>query len=201
LQTTENNMISRIYGHGRGWCFTPSSFLDLGSHDAVRQALKRLENKGKIRSIARGLYDYPRTHKAIGELPPDLEKAAEAVAQKFGLRIQASGAYAANLLGLSEQVPAKVVFLTDGSSKKIKIANTEVMFRKTTPKNMKLAGSAAGLVIQAFKYMGKQHITPKIAAGVLLRLRLDDKQFLLKNLSASPSWIAKLIKSVAEEAT
>ncbi len=117
----------------------------------------------------------------------------------MGLRIQPSGAYAANLLGLSEQVPAKVVFLTDGSAKKIKIGNTDVTFKKTTPKNMQLAGTTAGLVIQAFKYMGKDHITPQIAARLLARLNDSDRQLLLSNLSASPMWIAKLIKSVAGE--
>jgi len=60
-------------------------------------------------------------------------------------------AAALNLLGLSEQVPAKIVFLTEAESRKLKIGLMEIELRRTTPKNMASAGRLSGLVIQAFR--------------------------------------------------
>jgi len=132
--------------------------LDLGSHSAIRQALVRLEKSKVIRRTGRGVYDCPKIHKDIGRLPPDVNQAAQAVAKKYAIKIQPSGALEANLLGLSEQVPVKVVFLTDGSGKKVMIGNTEVIFRNVAPRFMLLAGSAAGLLVQALKFFGQKHV-------------------------------------------
>ncbi len=74
-------------------------------------ALHRLVKQGVLRRLARGLYDYPRSHPQLGMLTPSVDTIAQALAGRDRLRIQPSGAYAANLLHLSEQVPAKAVFL------------------------------------------------------------------------------------------
>lgn len=94
--------------------FTPRHFLDLAGRPAVTSALMRQTSAGTIRQLGRGLYDYPKLHQALGPLTPTPEALATALAGRDRVRLQPSGAYAANLLGLSEQVPAKVVFLTDG---------------------------------------------------------------------------------------
>ena len=116
-----NAVKNRIIEHGRGWCFTPKHFLDLDSDTGVRSALSRLQNVKMIRRLAQGIYDYPREHQALGPLPPKVEDIAKAIAEKNGIRFQPTGAYASNLIGLSEQVPGRIVFLTNGSSKKFKI--------------------------------------------------------------------------------
>jgi len=59
-QTIENKALSRIYGSGRGWSFSPKDFADLGSRAAIDLALHRLNNKSTIRRVIRGIYDYPR---------------------------------------------------------------------------------------------------------------------------------------------
>ena len=117
MQTIEDKLRNRIYGSGRGSVFTPNDFLDLGGRDAVDKGLSRLTAKETIRRLARGLYEYPREHPEFGVLSPDIEKVAKALTGKDRIRLQPAGAYATNLLGLSEQVPAKVVFLTDGPSR------------------------------------------------------------------------------------
>src|SRR5438309_147281 len=109
MQTVDARIISRIHGTGRGAAFTPNDFLDLGGRDAVDKSLSRLALKGTIRRLARGLYEYPRQHPELGVLSPDVDKVAKALAGKDRIRLQPAGAYATNLLGLSEQVPAKVV--------------------------------------------------------------------------------------------
>jgi Family of unknown function (DUF6088) len=195
MYVVENNIKNRAYGNGRGWCFTPKDFLDLGSEDAVHQALSRLTKKGFVKRLVWGLYEYPRKHPKLGELPPQLNKVIKAIAQKGKLRYQPSGAYAANLLGLSDQVPVKVVLLTDGVSKSVKVGNTEFFFKKTTPKHMLTAGSITGLVIQALKFLGKQHIDDRVVTILRKRLSLKDQKRLKLDYHLAPVWIADLIKN------
>ena len=114
-QSTENKVISRIRGTGMGWAFSPRDFLDLGERPTIDSALHRLVQQGKIRRIIRGIYDFPRASKFLkGPLSPDIDQVARALARKFRWRIQPSGATALNILGLSTQVPARIVYRSDG---------------------------------------------------------------------------------------
>jgi len=194
MQVIENKVKNRIYGKGRGWCFTPKHFTDPGSDMAVRQALTRLTKQGFIKRLAWGLYEYPRKHPKLGELPPQLNQVIEAITQKGKLKYQPSGAYAVNSLGLSEQVPAKIVLLTDGISKTVKVGNTEINFKKTTPKNMLTAGSITGLVIQALRFIGKQRVDDRVINILKKRLTLEDQQRLRLDYHLAPVWIADIIK-------
>lgn len=193
-QTIESKIKSRIYGKRRGWVFTPKDFFDLGSETAISSCLHRLEEKEFIIRLAHGLYEYPRTHKILGILPPNIEMISEAIAKKFEIDIQPSGAYAANLLGLSEQVPGKIVFLTNGESKKLKVGNIEINFKKTTPKTMKMAGRISGLVVQAIKYIGKENITSQMIELIKKKLDEKDRKRLSLDSKLAPAWIAKIIE-------
>ena len=123
----------------------PGDFLDLGSREAVDLALHRLAQKGTIRRLARGVYDFPKQHPVLGLFSPSADAVAKALAGRDRTRLQPAGAYAANALGLSEQVPAKAVFLTDGPSRTVKIGPTTIQLRRTTPRNMAAAGRLSGL--------------------------------------------------------
>lgn len=169
-QSVINHVKNRIIKHGRGWCFTPKHFLDLNSDTGVQSALSRLQKDKFIRRLAQGIYDYPREHQTLGILPPKAEEVARAISEKNGIQFQPSGAYAANLVGLSEQVPGRIVFLTNGPSKRIKIGKQEILFRTTTEKNMYPAGTRVGLVIQAFRNLGKDY--QKICLQILSRNHL-----------------------------
>lgn len=199
MQTIDNRLISRIYGSGRGSAFTPNDFLDLGSRDAVDKALSRLAAKGTIRRLARGLYEYPREHPELGTLSPDIEKVAKALAGKDRIRLQPAGAYATNLLGLSEQVPAKVVFLTDGPSRTVKFARQEIQLRRTTPRNMATAGRLSGLLMQALRHLGKTHITPARVEHLRRTLPAKERRQLLKDLRLAPAWMHPLFRELAGE--
>jgi hypothetical protein len=107
-------------------------------------ALHRLTHRGMIRRLAQGLYDFPKTDLELGTLSPDPEAVAQAVARGRSIRVQSAGAYAANLLGLSEQVPARIVFLTDGAPRRIRFENQAIVLRRTTPRNMETAGRISG---------------------------------------------------------
>jgi hypothetical protein len=199
MQTIDSRLKSRIYGSGRGSAFTPNDFLDIGRRDAVDKALSRLAAKGTIRRLARGLYEYPREHPELGKLSPDLEKVAKALAGKDRIRLQPAGAYATNRLGLSEQVPARVVFLTDGPSRTVKIGRQEIQLRRTTPRNMAAAGRLSGLLMQALRHLGKEHITPARVEHLKRTLPPKERRQLLKDLRLAPAWMHPLFRELAGE--
>lgn len=103
--STDSKVLDRIRGHRRGWVFTPAHLADLGSRNAVASALKRFKADGMIRQLARGLYDYPVQDPVLGTVTPSADAIARALVVRDAIRLQPSGAYAANVLGLSEQVP------------------------------------------------------------------------------------------------
>lgn len=197
-QSIDAKILSRIYGSKRGSVFTPGDFLDLGNRSAVDLVLHRLVKRQVLRRLARGIYDHPRTHPVLGTLSPDIQKVAKALAGKDRLRFQPAGAYAANLLGLSEQVPAKIVFLTDGSTRTVKIGKLEIHLRRTTPRNMAAAGKLSGLLIQAFRSLGEQHITAKRMAHLKRVLPEKERRKLLKDLPLAPTWMHPLFRELAE---
>ncbi len=196
----DQEMLARIKKRGDGWVFSPSDFIDLGSRHAIDKALSRMAADGSIRRVARGLYDVPKQHPIIGTTAPSIDHVAKAVAGKGGTRLQPTGAYAANLLGLSDQVPAKVVFLTDGRSKRIQLGQLSIILRQTSSRIMATAGTVSGVVIQALRYLGKEHVTDDIVKRLDRRLSLDDRKRLLKDLAFAPTWIADIMKRLAMKA-
>ncbi|MCH7590647.1 hypothetical protein IIB34_06390 [PVC group bacterium] len=198
-QSIENKVISRIYGNKRGYVFTQIHFLDLGTRSAVSKALERLVGRRTIRRLARGLYDYPKKHPELGNLPANYEQIGKALAVKDNLRIQPSGAYAANLLGLTEQVSAKIVFLTDGANRTVNIGNQKIILKKTTPKNMAAAGRISGLIIQALRYLGKDQVDTQIVEKLDRRLSSEDKQQLIKDIRYAPAWISEIFRKLGKK--
>ena len=196
-QSIEKKILDRIRGYGRGWVFTPRHFVDLASRPALTSALGRQTEAGTIRQLARGLYDYPKLHTTLGHLSPTPEAIAKAMAGRDRVRLLPSGAYAANLLGLSEQVPAKIVFLTDGPTRLVKVGSMTLHLRRTTPRNMAAAGRLSGLVIQAFRHLGPQHITPERIARLRRTLSAQDRLALLKDLALAPAWMHRSLKELA----
>jgi uncharacterized protein DUF6088 len=199
-QSIDATILRRIRGYGLGAVFIPGDFLDLGSRRAIDLALHRLAKKGTIRRLTRGLYDYPRTHAELGMLSPKIDAVAKALAGKGRLRLQPSGAYAANLLRLSEQVPMKVVFLTDGPSRRVKVGTREIILKRTTPRNMAAAGRTSGLVIEALRYLGKSHMTPERISTLRRLLSSADRKRLLMDLALAPAWMHPLLRAVAQGA-
>ena len=196
MQSIDNKVVSRIYGKRRGWVFTPNYFLDLGSRTAVAQSLSRLVKSKTIRRLAHGIYDYPKKHPTLGDLPADYERIAQALAGRDNLKIQPTGAYAANLLGLSEQVPAKIVFLTDGSNRTVQINKRQIVLKKTTPRNMATAGRVSGLVIQALRYLGQGYDDQVMIGKLKKRLTDDDKLRLMKDIRYAPAWIGDIFRQL-----
>jgi hypothetical protein len=197
-QSLESKILARIRGSGRGSVFVPGDFLDLGKRDGVDFALHRLVKQDVLRRLARGLYDYPKSHPKLGMLTPSVDTIAKALAGRDRLRIQPSGAYAANLLHLSEQVPARAVFLTDGPSRRLKVGASEIVLKRTTPRAMAAAGRMSGLVIQGLKYLGQPHVTMKRIAPLQKLLSEKDRMQLRQDMPLAPAWMRPFMQAIAE---
>jgi hypothetical protein len=198
-QSIDSQILDRIRRWGRGSVFVPTDFLDLGSREAVDLALHRLTRKGTIRRLARGVYDFPKEHPVLGLLAPSADAVARALAGRDRTRLQPAGAYAANILGLSEQVPAKAVFLTDGPSRTVKIGPTTIQLRRTTPRNMEAAGRLSGLLMQALRELGEEHITPERREHLKRTIPADRRRELLKDLRLAPAWMHPIFRELAQE--
>ncbi len=198
-QAVEKRILSRIRGGGRGSVFVPGDFLDFGSREAVDLALHRLAKRGVIRRLARGVYDYPKEHPVLGMLSPSADSIAHALAGRDHTRSQPAGAYAANALGLSEQVPAKAVFLTDGPSRTVKVGSVTIQLRRTTPKNMATAGRLSGLLIQALRALGAEHVTPARVEHLKRTIPAEERRELVKDIALAPAWMHPIFRELAKE--
>jgi hypothetical protein len=139
----------------------------------------------------------PVVHPILGLLWPAIDSVAKALERKEGIRLQPSGVYAANLLGLSEQVPAQVVFLTDGATRTVKVGPTQISLRRTTPRNMAAAGQLSALLIQAFRSLGAANITSQRIARLRESLPAVERAKLLQDITLAPEWMHAHLREVA----
>ena len=193
----DTQIVRRVLRSARGTVFTPAMFASIGSRAAIDKALQRLIAQGVLRRLSRDLYDKPREDEMIGRLWPAVDTVVKAVIGKDKIRVQPTGAYAANLLGLSEQVPVKVVFLTDGASRSIKAGPIRIVLKRTSPRNMATAGRTSGLVIQALRWLGKDHVNQDVIKQLRVRLNDDDKKQLIADFRHAPIWIAEIMREIS----
>jgi len=198
-QSIDSKILARIHRRGKGAVIVPGDFVDIGSRQAVDLVLHRLARKGTIRRLARGVYDFPQVHAVLGLLAPSVDTVARALAGRDRTRQQPAGAYAANALGLSEQVPAKAVFLTDGPSRTVKIGPTTIQLRRTTPRNMAAAGRLSGLLIQALRELGEDHVTPARRQHLKRTLPAQERRELVKDLRLAPAWMHPIFRELAAQ--
>lgn len=193
----DTQIARRVQRSARGTVFTPDSFAALGSRAAIDKALQRIVARGELRRLSRGLYDKPRQDELLGTLWPSVNAVVKAVAGKDKLRTQPAGVYAANMLGLSEQVPAKVVLLTDGISRTVQAGPMRISLKRTTPRQMAAAGRLSGLMIQAFKSLGAAHITAERIARLRRTIPADERAKLLQDIALAPAWMRPFLREVA----
>ncbi len=195
----DSQVISRVYGKGRGSVFTPNDFSDLGAYMAVAKSLSRYAKAGTIRRLAPGLYDYPAQHPLTGTLLPAPEKIARALAGRDAAKLQPAGAYAANLLGLSEQVPMRITYLTDGRSRKVQVGNMEIHLRHSSTRFLATRTDIAGLIIQALRHIGKEHMGDREYAILKKRVPPTARKEMLTDIKRAPVWIANIMRKLAAE--
>ena len=194
--STMNAILRRIRAKHRGSVFTPSQLAHLGTRAAVDQALSRLQRSGRIRRLTRGVYEFPKIHPRIGVLSPSPEGVAKAMAERTGSRITISGAKAANLLGLSTQVPMQNVFWTEGPSRTIRIGNQTVSLKHVAPSKMIGAGTEAGIVIQAVRSLGEKGVHEIPVHTLAKRLPGPVKRAVKRLTPTAPAWSQPVLNQI-----
>jgi hypothetical protein len=191
----ENKVADNLKKRRKGTILFVDDFLDFGNGESAKKALFRLEKKGFLIRLAFGIYLYPKKDKDLGILYPSVEEIAIAIAKRDRARIIPTGVQALNKLGLSNQVPLKIVFLTDGAARSIKIGKRTITFKKTSPKNLLAKGEISGLVIQGLKSIGKNKIEDNHLKKLHKILKKERKEIILYDAKLAPAWINKILLS------
>jgi hypothetical protein len=195
----ENKILKRIKALPKGALVLPGDFSALGSSEAVRLSLFRLEKEGEIIRVAQGIYVRPKISELIGPILPTAEEVAEAIAKRDKIRTVPSGSYALNALGLSTQIPMNIVLLTDGSPRTIKIGKRTIKFKKTTPKNLLAKGKISRLAIQALKELGNGKVTELEEQKIIELLKKENQKHLVHDIALAPVWIQKIMKKALND--
>lgn len=198
-KSLNQQILARVAKMGRGWAFTPHDFADMGDPRGVGMALTRLVRDGRIRRIARGLYDCPHPHPVLGQAGATADAVVAAVARGRHLRLLPSPQVAANQLGLSTQVPAQMIYQTDGAPAKVQLGNRQIVFRRNTGRNLALAGRASGLVAQALRDVGQGKVTPDMIRHLRQRLDATAKKQLAADLTLVPAWMRPIFQQITRD--
>ena len=194
MQGVEYKIERAIKARVAGSLLFPDDFVDKGSADSIRKALQALKDKGLIKVVAHGIYVRPRMNSYIGEVLPTAEEVAQAIAKRDKIRLVPTGAYSLHALGLSTQIPLKLVFLTDGAARTIKVGKRTIKLKKTTPKNLLAKGKISSLVIQALREIGKDKVRPEELKQIVQLLKKEELQVLKHDIKLAPEWIKKIMK-------
>ena len=200
-QSIENTILNSVRKCGRGTVFFPSDFSKAGEKSAVLKALERMTADGTIIRVARGIYCYPKIDKelGLGVLSPTYEEIAQAIAKRDKARIVPAGVYAMNRLGLFTQVPMNVVYLTDGTSRKVSINGSRgILFKHVSPRNLAFHNQLALLINSALRKMGQENVTDVDKNRIKILLKSEPKDNVLQDIKLMPEWIASIIREAYE---
>ena len=200
-------ILSRISSGTPSSVWTVNDLLDLGGYDAVRKALQRLASANDIRRIDDGLYDKPQLNRLTGQSnPPDPRQVIDAVARRNQIRVLVDGMTAANDLGLTNAVPAKIVVHTDARLRAIQLGNMTISFKPTAASKLYWAGRPAMRLVQALHWLRDTIDLPTLSAQVralLRRLPNGDqiKADLADGMATLPAWMQDLLKPIISAAS
>ena len=199
MQDVSNKIIEYIKRNRHGRIFFADEFRKFGSNEAVRQTLSRLCKKDFLIRLSAGIYLYPQHDKHIGIVYPSIETIAKIIAKREKTRLIPTGAYALNALGLSTQVPAKVVFLTDGTARVVKVGKrATVKFKRTVAKNLSYKGKISLLAISALKEIGKDNATDEQKQKIKEALQYEKQENIIHDANLAPVWVSKIILKLIE---
>lgn len=187
-----NTIKKTIQKAKKGSLIFPAHFKGLAPPAATSKALSRLTKEGIITRLGRGIYVIPKYDPLLGLVYPSLEEIAKAIADRDHVRIGPTGSYALNRLGLSTQVPTKVVYLTDGTARKTKIGKGTIKFKKVAAKKLLRKGPISSLVILALEELRQDAVTPGIQKKVKELLKHETEENLINDFKFAPAWIRKL---------
>ncbi len=188
---------NRILAEKIGAAFVAADFADITDKSITNVVLARLESEGIIRRVLRGVYDKPEYNEFLKEyIAPIPDNVAHALARNYGWTIVPCGDTALNLLGLSTQVPATWVYVSDGTYKEYAYDNTTIQFKKTTNKEVSKLSYKTALTIQALKALGKEKIDDAVLDSLHKLLTADEKKTMMSEAKTATSWIYEYIRQI-----
>jgi len=199
MYNSNNEIYNHIKRSRSGKIFFADEFRKFGSNDAVRQTLSRLCKKEVLIRLSAGIYLYPKRDKLVGIVYPSIETIAKVIAKREKTRLIPTGAYALNALGLSTQVPARVVFLTDGTARVVKVGKkATVKFKRTVAKNLSYKGKISLSAIFALKEIGKDKVTNEHLQKIKEALQHEKRENIIYDANLAPVWISNIILKLIE---
>lgn len=186
-----------------GQIFMPADFKDLGTSAAIRKALSRLVEQNQLVRMGQGIYTTPINDDVFGPVMPTVEEMASVIAKKERVKIMPSGQYALNKIGLSTQVPMRLVYLTSGNKKSIAIGKSALVFKPASAKKLAMIGPISSLLFLGLEELELDRLsdTEREKIGALLeredpkKLRHDLKlvsarisDFVMKNFNLNKNW-------------
>jgi hypothetical protein len=198
MQSVAKEIEIAIKRRKRGKIYFADDFAKVGSAEAVKKTLMRLSQSGMLVRLAHGIYLYPQIDKkfGLGVLYPSVEAIAKEIARRDHARIVPTGSYALNALGLSTQVPTNIVFATDGTSRKIKVYNQQIIFKHVTPKSLSYRSDLLMLVVYAVKEIGERLLTDEDIKHFREVLSHESKDKIMEDMRLMPVWIQKIIRQI-----
>ncbi len=199
-QTVTDKAVARIYGKGRGWTFSQIDFIDLGSRSAIDSILQRLTIQGTIRRVLPGIYFYPRYSKLLEQdLGPDIRGVADAIARKFAWDVQPHGASALNLMGVSTQVPAQYVFLSDGPSRTYDISGVKLRFKHVATKESKFKHIESAIIVHGLKSLSPAQVDDQVIRKIRNWLPVTKRLSVLRDTRTVTNWVHDAIHRICLE--
>ena len=197
LMTPLNIIRERIKKADSGTMFIPSDFLDISDSVTVRKGLSRLEKAGLIRRVIHGVYEYPEYSELLKEyISPSPHNVALALARNYGWTIVPDGDTALNQLGLSTQVPAEWIYVSNGPYKEYLLGKTLIRFKRTTNKDISNLSYKSALLVQAIKAIGKERLDNIYIEKIRKLMTSDDKTAILKEGQYMTAWVYDAVKKI-----
>lgn len=197
----KSQIIHRMTEQAPFGVWTPLDFIDLGSRDAVDQALSRMAATGGIRRITRGLYDLPRLNTLTKkQTNPDPRRVIDALARRDQARMLVDGLTAANDLGLSDAVPSKIIVYTDARLRPITLGAQIITFKPTAPSRLYWADRPGMRLIQALHWLRDKITVDKEQIERRVRTIISDEKHgaaiandIKKDLTTLPTWMQSFL--------
>lgn len=176
-----------------GAIFLPSDFKDLGTSTAIRKALSRLVEQKVLVRMGQGIYATPVHDKVFGEVLPSMEEIAATLAKKDHVKIMPTGQYALNKIGLSTQVPMKMVYLTNGTKKIITLGKSSIVFQPTTTKKLAMIGTITSLLFLGLEELDLDNLSKSDTNKIINLLKKEDEKKLKHDLKLAPSRVSDFV--------
>ena len=198
-QSIHSQVLRTIKAGRTGSIYFADDFTSYGSPETVNKILLRIENDGFIVRLAYGIYLKPKKSSLLGILFPSIEELATEIAKRDKARIIPTGIYALYILGLTTQIPLKIVYLTDGSQREVKIGKRFIKFKKAAPRNFAIKDSTLNLIIQAFKEKRLENIDADFTYKISPHVQKIENKIILDQIKYAPVWVQKEIKKIRED--